>query len=266
MIDPGDKEKGSLVVVGTGIQLINHMTHEARLAIRAADKVLHVVTDYPTERYISGLNPRSESLVHLYGQGKPRQETYGQMVDAIMAEVRTGHRVCAVFYGHPGVFVEPSHGAIKVARSEGYEARMLPGVSAEDCLFADLGIDPGESGCQSFEATDFLIYRRRFDPTSSLILWQIGVVGVTDTRVIDRPNRNVEVLAEVLKIAYGGEHEVVIYEASPFPFPMSSPSMRRTTIDRLGEEAISQMATLYVPPKPPSLDKEMLARLGMVPH
>src|SRR2546429_6584747 len=45
------------------------------------------------------------------------------------------------------------------AREEGFEAEMLPAVSAEDCLFADLGVDPGDEGCQSFEATSFLLFR-----------------------------------------------------------------------------------------------------------
>ena len=49
---------------------------------------------------------------------------------------------------------------------EGFNAQMLAGISAEDCLFADLGLDPGKNGCQSFEATDFLIRRRQFEPTS----------------------------------------------------------------------------------------------------
>jgi len=34
---------------------------------------------------------------------------------------------------------------------------MLPGISAEDCLFADIGVDPGIYGCQSFEATDLFV-------------------------------------------------------------------------------------------------------------
>ena len=54
------------------------------------------------------------------------------------------------------VFVQPSHESIAIARLEGFSARMLPGISAEDCLFADIGLDPGKDGCQSFEATDFL--------------------------------------------------------------------------------------------------------------
>lgn len=260
-----EMRKGSVVIAGTGIQLIGHMTHEARISIRRADKVLHVVTDYPNQAYLSRLNPNSESLSYLYEEGKPRDETYRQMVEAIMKEVRSGLDVCAVFYGHPGVFVRPSHEVIRVARSEGYEAVMLPGISAEDCLFADLGVDPADSGCQSFEATDFLVHRRGFDPTSSMILWQIGVIGVRDTRSQLDPSYGLGLLAEVLKASYGGDHEVVVYEASSFPFPLSKPLIQRTTLDELDKAKAAPLSTLYVPPLPPRLDPEMIRRLGLDP-
>jgi precorrin-2 methylase len=63
-----------------------------------------------------------------------------------MTAVREGLNVCAAFYGHPGVFVYASHQSIRLARAEGFEAQMLPGISAEDCVFADLGIDPENMG------------------------------------------------------------------------------------------------------------------------
>jgi uncharacterized protein YabN with tetrapyrrole methylase and pyrophosphatase domain len=81
------------------------------------------------------------------------------------------------FYGHPGVFVHSSHAAIKKAREEGYLAGMIPGISAADCLFADIGVDPSTSGCQFLEATDFLLRDRRLDVTGHVVLWQIGCVG-----------------------------------------------------------------------------------------
>jgi hypothetical protein len=43
---------------------------------------------------------RSRSLSGLYGPGKPRAETYKEMVDALLAPVRAALDVCAVFYGH----------------------------------------------------------------------------------------------------------------------------------------------------------------------
>ncbi|OAX34568.1 hypothetical protein K503DRAFT_832959 [Rhizopogon vinicolor AM-OR11-026] len=75
------------------------------------------------------------------------------MCEVMLKDVRAGHHVLGVFYGHPGVFVSPSHRAIAVARQEGYKARMLPGISAEDFMFADLEFDPAYSGCRTCEAT-----------------------------------------------------------------------------------------------------------------
>ena len=63
-----------------------------------------------------------------------------------------------MFYGHPGIFAWSPHKVIKVARAEGYQAHMEPGISAEDCLYADLGIDPGRCGCQHYEASQLLFY------------------------------------------------------------------------------------------------------------
>jgi Tetrapyrrole (Corrin/Porphyrin) Methylases len=94
--------------------------------------------------------------------------------------VRKGENVVGLFYGHPGVFVSPSHRSIDLAREEGYTATMLPGISAEDCLFADLGIDPSIPGCLTYEATDMLIRNKPLVPSSHLIVYQVGCIGITD--------------------------------------------------------------------------------------
>ena len=139
-----------------------------------AERLYYSVSDPVTELWIRKLNASAISLNGLYGREKDRRETYAEMTGTLVDAAREGLAVCAAFYGHPGVFVQPSHAAIRQLRAEGLSALMLPGVSTDGCLFADLGINPGDSGVQSFEATDFLLYRRRFDPTSGLILWQIG--------------------------------------------------------------------------------------------
>lgn len=54
---------------------------------------------------------------------------------------------------------------------------MVPGISAEDCLYADLGVDPGMEGSQHFEASKFMFYKRRVDPNAYLILWQVVIAG-----------------------------------------------------------------------------------------
>ena len=136
-----------------------------------------------------------------YEEGASHRAAYERMAEAILEPVRAGKRVCAVFYGHPGVFVLPSHDAISRARAEGFDATMLPGVSAEDCLVADLGVDPARNGLQSYEAGDFLRRRPVIEPTTALVLWQIGVVGArTHTANVSAPAlaELVELLARAL--------------------------------------------------------------------
>ena len=243
------ERRGSLVIVGTGITLGVHATLETINAIRQADKVFYLVTEPATEEWIHQLNAASETLESLYAEGKSRAITYLEMTERIVDAVRSGLRVCAAFYGHPGVFVDATHRAIVRARAEGFEARMLPGISAEDCLFADLNVNPGDRGCQTFEATNFLAARRTFDPTSDLVLFQVGVLGEPSVRrgAKCRPER-LRVLVKTLRKHYPADHTVALYEASPYP--TFKPSVRWMPLDQLARSEIPPMATLYVTPLP----------------
>jgi precorrin-4 methylase len=253
---------GSLTIVGTGIQAVQ-LTLAAREAIQQADKLLYFVVDPLTEACLHALNPSAESLAGFYDEGKHRLVTYMEMVERMLDEAKRGLNVCAAFYGHPGVFVLPAHEAIRRAREAGISATMLPGISAEDCLFADLGIDPALPGCHSFEATDFLVHRRVFDVTASLILWQIGVIGSHTADVGEYTQRNLGVLAEYLSGFYGPDHRVVIYEASTIPALECRSEL--TALHALANARVSRISTLYVAPKnvPRPVDREMVSRLRM---
>lgn len=253
---------GSLSVVGTGIRPGGQLTTEARNLIRAADRVLAVMADGLALDYLKDLNPRVISLQYHYAPGRQRDESYERMVEEILAPVRRGEKVCAAFYGHPGVFVWPSHEAIRRARSEGFEARMYPAVSAEDCLFADLGIDPARSGCQSYEAMDFLLFGRVIDPSAALILWQPAVLGDVTRSLFRTGAKWVSALVDVLMESYPADHEIMVYEAAAFP--LDEPRMEAVRLDALAGVAFTQASTLYVPPlRAPSLSPERLDRLGV---
>lgn len=255
--------KGSLTVVGTGFRIAGQVTMEAESAIRGAEKLFYLVSDDLTRRWLREQNPTGEDLYNSYAPGKDRSQTYSEMVDRLLTPVRAGLWVCAAFYGHPGVFATPPHTAIRVARAEGFRARMLPGISAEDCLFADLGLDPANHGCQSFEATDFLLRQRRFDPSSLLILWQVGAIGVRDYRTEQLWSRQgLEILAGRLLESYAPEHEVVLYEASPYP--VCEPMMLRIPLAALASAPATVRTTLCVPPaEERASDPAMLAALGL---
>ena len=258
-------KSGSLTVVGTGIQFAGQITLEARAHIKQAEKVLFLVSEPLTADWIRDVNPTAESLYPYYQQGKARINSYVEMIERILCEVRKGLRVCAVFYGHPGVFVYPSHEAITQARLEGYGAKMLPGISSEDCLFADLGIDPARTGCQSFEATDFLIHKRKFDTGCSLILWQIGCIGDLTFNVGPYDSRGLHVLTEYLWQYYDAAHPAIIYEAAEYP--IFDPTIEHVPLAKLAETQISPISTLYIPPQTTAaLDYEMLDRLGIDSH
>jgi precorrin-6B methylase 1 len=256
----GRRGQGSLVVVGTGLKAALHLTPEVRDEISRADRVFYLVSDPLSERWIKILRPTATSLVSCYVPGRPRMAAYQRMIDKILKPVRSGRRVCAAFYGHPGVSVLPSHEAIRRARNEGFDAMMLPGISAEDCLYSELGLDPTHSGCQSYEATDFLVYRRRFDPSSALVLWQVGVIG--NLNYGGRPLRSgLRLLAQRIARVYGRNHEVVLYEASLLPVIPST--IRSTRIEELPTAGITGGMTLFVPPRPHPPDPRMLRSLGL---
>jgi uncharacterized protein YabN with tetrapyrrole methylase and pyrophosphatase domain len=231
------------------------------VALVAADEVLYLVGDIVALRSIERLNANTRSLHGHYRPGHIRTETYKAIVEEILTAVRRGGKICVAFYGHPGVFAQPAHEAIRIAREEGHSARMLPAVSAEDCLFADLGVDPGATGCQSYEATDFLMRERRIDTSAALVLWQIGVVGNL-TYAPEGDSSRLPVLVDCLCTLYPSEHGVVLYEASPFPG--CGPIVERLPLVDVAAAKASPATTLYVPPlSARRIDREMVSRLRL---
>jgi precorrin-6B methylase 1 len=253
---------GVLSVVGTGIESMGQMTPAARGEIEHADKVFFLAADPLTERGIRELNRRSESLHALYETGRHRLKTYAAMVERVMQEVRKGKRVCFVVYGHPGVFALPTHVAIRLARKEGHRATMLPAISADACLIADLGIDPAQSGWQSYEATDFLLRNRKPDPSAGLLLWQIGVLGRFDYPGREPDRSKLKVMTEVLLQTYPGDHVGKLYEASPLPG--FGPSIVDCQLGQLHDAQMTPVTTLYIPPaRQQPIDAAMMERLGL---
>lgn len=259
-------DRGSLVIVGTGIRTVGQLTVEAIASMRVADKLLYLVADPIAEQMIHQFNPGgAESLYGFYREGKDRLDSYNEMVEAIMEHVRSGAKTCVAFYGHPGVFVYPSHEAIRRARKENFVARMLPGISAEDCLFADVGIDPAESGCQSYEATDFIVSNRKIDASSFVILWQVGVVGNWGYKRDSYDLSALPILLERLYRDYPPNHKVIIYEAAMFTD--CPPLIRRLPLDKIRARDLSPASTLFIPPsRPTTRDSKLCGRLMASPR
>jgi uncharacterized protein YabN with tetrapyrrole methylase and pyrophosphatase domain len=237
---------GSLVCVGIGMTLGSHITPLARSYIDASDVVFAGLSDGIVELWLARMHPDVRSLQSFYCEGKSRLDTYREMVDAMLGEVRAGKRVCGAFYGHPGVFAWPTHKAIEIARREGYRAHMEPGVSAADCLYADLGIDPGKYGCQHYEASQLMLYRRRIDTSAYLILWQVGVAGDQSAARFSTDAAYKQVLVDVLARDYDLDHELIIYRT--VTLPMQQPRIERVRLRDLPSAGIDAHVTVVVPP------------------
>jgi hypothetical protein len=123
---------------------------------------------------------------------------------------------------------------------------MEPGVSAEDCLYADLGFDPGRYGCQHYEASQYMFYRRRVDPSAYLILWQIGVAGDQSFTRFSTTAQYRQVLVDILARDYDLGHEVILYRAATLP--MHQPRIERLPLGKLPDVDVDMHMTLVIPP------------------
>lgn len=261
-VGPRDrKPKGRLTIVGLGIRSAMQTTPEAVDAIRRAKNVLYLVADPVAEEYVRRIRPSAQSLHHHYRKNVPRQRIYEDISKAIIRSLRQSRDLCVVFYGHPGVYVYPSRLAMRTARAGGYEASMLPGISAEDTLFADLGIDLRIGGWQSYEATSFLLNQYTFDVTAPLILWQVGSVGDIEWGS-PRQEHRLNTLLKYLQRFYPKNHKVILYDASPYAGVGAT--VRTVPLSRIVSAQLSGVTTMYIPPAhEPVVNGWMVRALGM---
>ncbi|UPG90883.1 SAM-dependent methyltransferase [Luteibacter aegosomaticola] len=238
---------GSLAVVGMGMTLGSHLTPISRSYIEQADVVFAALSDNLVEEWLMRMNPDVRSLQGYYAEGKSRMDTYWEWLDLIMAEVRAGRQVCTVFYGHPGIFAWTPHKAIATARAEGFAAHMEPGVSSEDCLYADLGIDPGRYGCQHFEASQFILYDRQLDNAGYVVLWQVALAGDTTlARLSSTGAAYRQVLVDRLAKDYPLDHQVIIYRGATLP--IQDPRIEYLALADLPQADLSVADTVVLPP------------------
>jgi len=262
-------KQGKLICVGTGMRMAGQLTPLARSYIETADVVVAAVPNRFSRKWLQDIAKEYICLLDYYKdcdiEGKDRLDTYQRMSAAILREVRAGKTVCAAFYGHPGIFACISHMAINHARAEGFSAEMLPGISAEDCLVADLGLDPGRTGMQSMETTQFMIFERRIDPTALLILWQPHIAGDLTRKRFDTTRCKVQILVDKLARDYPLDHPVILYEAATNPLEKT----RADTIllRDLPTAVLNGITTLVIPAAYPlKRDQAIIDQLNALPE
>ncbi|TMP29011.1 hypothetical protein CWB99_09580 [Pseudoalteromonas rubra] len=258
------EQQGSLIVIGSGLQGLG-FTMDSEALIRMADKVFYCVSSPPTQLWLREVRPDAYDLYVLYDDTKPRYHTYMQMTEAMLHYVRKGQKVVCIFYGHPGIFVLSTHRAIAIAKREGHYAVMKPGISALDCLCADLGVDPSYPGMQTFEASEVLLRKRYLDIQTHLVLWQVGLIGEMGYRRKGFINDKFPILIEYLQSYYGEDYEITHYIAARHATfePTIAVYKLSDMLDPRVRKTFTGISTFYIPPKEAATtDMEMAIRLG----
>lgn len=231
-----------LIVAGSGIKSISHLTEETKRVIQNADKVLYLVNEDNLKQWIQREAKNSESLDFIYFSSEKRIQAYQALTDHIIEEYKNVSILCVVFYGHPTVFADSALNAVRRIKEAGGEATILPAVSAQDCLFSDLEIDPGDKGCFSIEATELVLFERWIDIHAHLILWQVANFGRADGKKAD----NLAILKEYLSNYYPEDYSICLYEAPTLPTHPSR--IEWMQLSDLNQTVISSITTVYIPP------------------
>lgn len=250
---------GRLVCVGLGIAGA-HLTEQARSYIERADVVYVHAPHASFEAQLKSMHADVRRIGAVRTQPTTRTQKKREVANTLLEQVRCGRKVCAAFFGHPSVFGGAALLAIQLARAEGYAAHMAPGISVEDCLYADLDIDPAAYGCQHYDAQQLVRYRRSLDSSAYLVLWNVDSPDealVSPAKVIAYR----KLLLEVLSQEYPPDHSVLIYR--PATHASCKPDILRLPLILLAHVDIGVTACVVIPPAAELLpDPERQARLA----
>lgn len=234
-----------LVIIGVGERPAEHLTIEARAWLVNVGRVFHLLADEEAQGWLYQLCPQAQDV--------QREDA---LSTSVIAALRADLSVSLVLPGHPALH-PVTRRTLQQARQAGYRAWMVPAVSAEDCLFADLLVDPGRAGGQSFDATHFLLHRCRFDAGSVLLLWHVHQVG--NLEVVP----GLRVLRDYLLDYYPAGHEVILYDP---PTAGKESQVQALPLDSLESAQVVAHTLLYVPGRVgATADRAMRQRLGMEP-
>ena len=252
----------TLVIAGTGIKFISHLTHEVEVYIQNSSKILYLSNEPAIEEWIKSKHLNTESLYDYYTRHESRLKNYQEIANKILSDVNKFETTLVLLYGHPTVYAMPALEAAIKARKQNVEVIILPGISADACLYADLMIDPGSAGCQSYDATDFLIKNKIIDNTSHTILWQIGSIGSISLISNYGNKTGIRLLKNKLSELFTPNHPVTVYEASQYPH--FRPRIDDITIEDLENIELTALSTLYIPPiNVSTINNEILDKLNL---
>jgi uncharacterized protein YabN with tetrapyrrole methylase and pyrophosphatase domain len=261
------EEAFDIYIVGLGIVNVRQITHEVDEALRRSREVLLVAQSFGMIEYLNQFCSNVTDLSVAYHEGDNRMNAYNMMTAKVIEASLDHPPVTFALYGHPLVFAWPPFQILRMAPLFNLRVKILPGISAMDCLFIDLKLDPA-GGLQIYEATDILLRQRPLQPDVACLIWQIGAVETQlYSMATSKPERFKRIKNYLLKY-YPLEHKVIAVYSSSFPLvPSLLTEFALRDFEAYSQE-IHPGATLYIPPlRPPSLvDDELFKETASVLH
>jgi uncharacterized protein YabN with tetrapyrrole methylase and pyrophosphatase domain len=258
-----------IYIVGLGIVAVRHVTREVEAALRRSNEILFLAKAFGIDDYLRRMCPRVTDLHSAaYSEGGGRLNSYHVMAARVLDAAIKHPPVTFALYGHPMVFVYPSRQILEAAGILGLRVQVLPGISAMDCLFVDLALDPALEGLQMYEATDLLLRERPLQPDVPCLLWQVGAVETRlYTEARSRPERFTRIKNYLLRF-YPPDHKVIAVYSATHPFARSHLTAFALNDIETVHEKLHQSVTLYVPSVTarPIANQQLLAQIDSVAH
>lgn len=257
-----------IYIVGLGIMSTLQITRETEQTLRLCKKIFFLHSEpILMQKYLESLCPDVIDLHYYYESNVAREQAYRGMVKAVIETAQQKSPVALALYGNPVVFVTPTQVIMNIAPEFGLKVKMLPGVSAFDCMLVDLGVDPSQ-GTMIYEVNDMLLHRRDLHPDMHCFIWQVGgVESEVFSTSISRPSRFLRLKKHLLQF-YPPEHEATIITCATNP--VVEAKLTKVALGKLETEPIQMHAgaTLYIPPvrEPEVLDEEFLKLVTTVEH
>lgn len=258
-----------IYIAGLGVLNVDQITRETERVIRRSNEVLYVDTGVATRPYLESLCPRATALFDTsYEETGHRLNAYHHMAARVLNAALDHPPVTFAMHGHPIVGAYAPFLIRDLAALLDLEVLILPGISAMDCLFAELMVDPCVVGMQMYEATDLLLRRRPLQPEVPALIWQIGCVETTlHTMRVSKPARFERLRSHLLRF-YPPRHEVSAVYSTPHPLMPST--VRRFALREICDHAhvLHSGFTLFIPPtiERPIEDHELLRQIDSVEH
>ncbi|MBB4305186.1 precorrin-2 methylase [Rhodobium orientis] len=252
-----------IYIVGIGIKWIEHITLEVDRVLGFCKEILYIERAPGIEEYFAEKADFVTNLTDLYSEDSERTETYHEMATRVVDSALEHSPVAFALYGHPTIYAYPPFLVREMAASLGLSVKLLPGISALDCLFCDLAIDPSVNGIQMFEATDLLLREHPINTAAATVIWQIGSLETALFSSARSAASRFDRFRDYL-LRFFPEHHP-IYAVYSQPHPMLKSQVHKFEISKIEQfsTVLHSAVTLYLPPRMPSEVKnvELLSKL-----